>query len=61
MKTILLLALLAISITSCDRNCEEMKDNLHSEYIQALQGAITPAAQAEITRQYNEKLSNLDC
>lgn len=48
-------------LASCDRNCEEMKDNLHSEYIKALQGAITPEAQAEITRQYNEKLNDLDC
>lgn len=60
MKTLLLLMAIAI-LASCDRNCEEMKDNLHSEYIKALQGAMTPAAQAEITRQYNEKLSNLDC
>lgn len=60
MKRLLLLTAIAI-FASCDRNCEEMKDSLHSEYIQALQGAITPAAQEEITRQYNEKLNNLDC
>jgi hypothetical protein len=57
-----LLLLLAITLTvSCSKNCDDMKEELTQQYLKSLSyvGGSKPAIM-EITRQYNEKMKQID-
>lgn len=57
----LLTLLFLITLISCEKDCEALKQDAYNNYINAIQNARTQDAVNEITRQYNEKISNLNC
>lgn len=61
MKKLLLLTAIAI-FASCSRDCDEAKESIRNDYYRALQGVNgNPDAANEITRQYNNRMNQLDC
>lgn len=63
MKNKHFLAVLAAALifVSCETDNDTECDKAAQDYMQALQFAKTPEARAEVTRQYQDKVSNLNC
>ena len=61
MKKILFI-LFVVLCYSCNKDCDEQRKSLEDNYNKALQNSKgSPSAIDEITKQYNEKKSKLDC
>lgn len=61
MKKLLFLAVLILSLTACEKNCDEEKLELYNQYVENLQyTGGNQAASAEMYRQYQEKLRKLE-
>ena len=60
MKKLLLLT--AILLASCNKNCDAELQRINEQYASAMANAgPSQAARNEITRQYNDKVNDLNC
>lgn len=56
-----LILLLFLVFASCSTDCDKERAAIEAQYNSALQGSLSPEARAEIKRQRDRELSNLDC
>jgi len=62
MKQLLLACAFIIGLASCSKNCDNEKAEIQKKYAEALpRSGGNPDAIAELTRQRDEQLRNLDC
>jgi hypothetical protein len=57
-----MLIILLMALGSCSKPCDDQLEQLHQDYIRALQNSSgNPGAAEEIKRQYEQRKANLDC